>query len=46
MRQIIALRFAGDDEFVALAKKAVAEKMTSKEIKMAINNWKADDHRV
>jgi len=45
MGQIIALRFAGDNEFVALAKKAAAEKMSPKEIKMAINNWKGDHYR-
>ena len=46
MGQIIALRFAGDDEFVALAKKAVDENLTSKQIKEAIKNWKADNNRV
>lgn len=46
MAQIIALRFAGDDEFVTLAKKAVDENLKSKEIKMAIRNWKADHNRV
>lgn len=44
--QIIALRFASDEEFPALAQRAVAEKMPAKEIKMAIRNWKADYHRV
>lgn len=46
MAQIIALRFAGDDEFVTLAKKAIDENLKSKEIKMAIRNWKADHNRV
>jgi len=44
--QIIALRFASDEEFVNLAKRAADENMSSKEIKMAIKNWKADFHRV
>ncbi|MEP7256207.1 MAG: DUF6526 family protein [Ferruginibacter sp.] len=45
MRQIIGLRFASDDEFIALAKQAVDENLTEKQIKMAIKNWKADGHR-
>jgi len=44
--QIIALRFAADEEFVALAVKAAAENLSSKEIKQSINNWKADTYRV
>ena len=46
MSQIIALRFAPDDEFADLAKRAVDEKLRDKEIKLAIRNWKADHHRV
>ncbi len=44
--QIVALRFAPDEEFVELARKATAEKLKGKEIKMLIKNWKADHHRV
>ncbi|HEV7783629.1 MAG TPA: DUF6526 family protein [Chitinophagaceae bacterium] len=44
--QIVALRFAPDDEFVTLAKKAVAEDLSSKQIKQEIRNWKGDHHRV
>ncbi len=43
--QIVALRFAGDDEFVGLVKKAIDENLSSKQIKMAIKNWKADNNR-
>lgn len=46
MSQIIALRFAGDDEFVALAQKAAAENLSAKQIKESIQNWKADTYRV
>jgi len=46
MSQIIALRFAPDDEFPSLAKRAVEEKLRSKEIKAAIQKWKADHNRV
>jgi hypothetical protein len=44
--QIIALRFASDAEFVALAKKAVDEKLSSKDIKLLIKDWKGDYYRV
>ena len=45
MGQIIALRFAGDDEFVALVNKAASENMSRKDIKMAVKNWRADNNR-
>ena len=44
--QIIALRFASDTEYLALVERAIKENLSSKEIKMAIQNWKADYHRV
>ena len=46
MPQIIALRFAPDAEFVELAKKAVEENLSQKEIKQSIKNWKVDYNRV
>jgi hypothetical protein len=44
--QVVALRFASDAEFVALVEKAVKENLSSKDIKMAIQDWKADYYRV
>lgn len=44
--QIIALRFASDEEFVELAQKATDNQMRSKDIKKAIVKWRSDHHRV
>lgn len=46
MSQIIALRFAGDKELLPLMERAITEKLSSKEIKLSINDWQADYHRV
>lgn len=43
--QIAALRFAEDEEFVALIDKALAENLSADDIKKTIKNWKADHHR-
>jgi hypothetical protein len=44
--QVIALRFAPDEEFVEMAKKAADTNMPADAIKRAIKNWKPDYHRV
>ncbi|MEP0713051.1 DUF6526 family protein [Algoriphagus sp.] len=44
--QIIALRFAGDGEILALIDKTIKENTPPKEIKKSIKNWTADHHRV
>lgn len=46
LSQIIALRFASDSEYLALLDRAIKENLSNKEIKLAIQNWKADYHRV
>ena len=44
--QIIALRFADEQEFPSLCERAVKENLKPNEIKQAIVNWKADNNRV
>jgi hypothetical protein len=44
--QLIGLRFAGDDEVVALARQALEENLTSRQIKERVRNWRADNWRV
>ncbi|RZL05372.1 MAG: hypothetical protein EOO89_26640 [Pedobacter sp.] len=44
--QIVALRFAPDEELVALTEKAGKEQLSSSDIKHQIQNWKPDTHRV
>jgi hypothetical protein len=44
--QIIALRFASDEEFVDLVHKAINENLRSREIKKLVKNWRPDFHRV
>lgn len=43
--QIVALRFAPDDEFKELITEAVEKNLSADDIKKAIKNWKADHHR-
>jgi hypothetical protein len=45
MGQIIGLRFASDEEFLPLAKRAVEEQLSREDIKKAIKTWRADHYR-
>lgn len=37
--------FAGDDEYLGLIDRAINEQMKPDDIKKAIKNWRADNHR-
>ncbi|WP_111669530.1 DUF6526 family protein [Algoriphagus litoralis] len=44
--QIIALRFASDPELIDLIEKAISQKLTAKEIKLQVKDWRGDYRRV
>lgn len=46
IRQVIGLRFAGDEEWAALIKRALEEKLSEDDIKKAVNSWRGDSYRV
>ena len=46
IRQVIALRFASDEEFVALAQEAAERALAPDAIKRAIKKWRPDTYRV
>jgi len=46
LEQLIALRFAPDEEFIGLVDCTLAENLTPSETKLAISEWRADNHRV
>ena len=46
MQQLVALRFAGDDELVSLIDRTINENLSPGAIKNNIKNWQADHYRV
>jgi hypothetical protein len=44
-KQIVALRFASDDELGALLQRAVREKLSPDQIKQSVQRWRPDYHR-
>lgn len=46
VEQMVALRFASDEEVARLVEKALTEQMKPAEIKKAVVNWRADLFRV
>lgn len=44
--QIIALRFTSNEELLELIERSINENLSNKEIKMAVKNWQADNHRI
>jgi hypothetical protein len=45
VKQIVALRFAPDAEFQALAAQAANDRMAPDDIKRAVKTWRADEYR-
>ena len=45
VRHVVALRFASDAEFPALARRAAEEQMAPDAIKQAVKDWRADVYR-
>jgi hypothetical protein len=46
VKQIVALRFASDEEFVELARKAADQGLSMDDIKKSVKHWRGDYYRV
>ena len=45
LSQVVALRFAHDDEYLPMIQRAINENLSGEDIKKSIKNWRADHHR-
>jgi hypothetical protein len=46
VKQIVGLRFASNDELVALAQRAADQNLAPKDIKQSVKSWRPDTYRV
>ncbi len=46
VKQVVALRFASDGEFVTLARRAADESLSPSDIKKSVKDWRPDTYRV
>jgi Family of unknown function (DUF6526) len=44
-KQVVALRFASDDELEALLERSISDNLPPRVIKQSIKNWRPDYHR-
>jgi len=46
VKQVVGLRFASNEELVALAQRAADQNLAPKDIKQSVKNWRPDTYRV
>jgi hypothetical protein len=46
VKQIVALRFASDEEFVEVARKAADQGLSMDDIEKSVKHWRGDYYRV